>query len=202
MGISETVTRSARSQEAGRQERLASSAIIQSGRAVRYKAAGKRYATITRSLQRPDPTTEPATEAITCYKVKLDAEAAFDAWDVEHEDDYGVDEKVLASDGLDYQCDVKHAAAEDKEPGTGEDWEDYWSCISLDAYILGYPYTDLIGTVPWYKVESEVEVVKRDDVYYIHGTVNRCEEIDSQTGELFTSIQWNVTDQRVMAVYE
>lgn len=156
----------------------------------------KKYATVKRSLQRPDPTATPPVAAISCYKVKLASEEEFDAWSPTH-GVYGVATKVLWTDGLDYECIVEHTSASGKSPAN----ESYWECASLDAYILGYPYTDLIGTVPWLKVEAEVEVVLRDGKYYIHATVSRCEEENSD-GELFTSIQWNTTEWRQMAVYK
>jgi len=155
----------------------------------------KRYATIIRSLQRPDPTTTPATEAFSCYKVKLTSESEFAAWSAAY-GDYEAGDGVLWTDGLDYTCSTDHTASEAKSPANPS----YWSVWSPDAYVLGYPYTDLLGTVPWYEVGAEVEVVVREGVYYIHGTVIRCEEIDDD--RLSTSLQWNTDDLRGMAVYK
>ena len=155
----------------------------------------KKYATIVRSLQRPDPTTDPATEAISSYRVKLASEAAHDVWIATH-GLYEAEDKVLWTDGMDYECSTAHTASEGKEP----DNESYWTLISLEAFVLGYPYTDLIGTVPWFEVGAEVEVVQRSGVWYIHETASRCEEVGDD-GELFTSVQWNDDDKRVMAVY-
>ena len=154
----------------------------------------RRYATVTRSLRRPDPTTAPPTEAWSCYKIKLASEAAFAAWSASH-GLYESGDKAIWTDGLDYICLTDHTASEAKSPANPS----YWSVYSPDAYILGYPYTDLIGTVPWFEVGADVEVVVRDSIYYIHGTVSRCEEIDDD--ELFTSIQWNAEEKRAMAVY-
>jgi hypothetical protein len=126
--------------------------------------------------------------------VKLVSEAAFAAWSASH-GLYESGDKVLWTDGLDYVCLTNHTAAEDKSPENPT----YWEICSLDAYILGYPYTDLLGTVPWFEVDAEVEVVVRESVYYIHATVIRCEEVDDD--EIFTSIQWNADEKRAMAVY-
>jgi len=158
----------------------------------------KQYAFIVRSLQRPDPTTEPPTVAQTCYKIKRASEADYDAWAATH-GLYEAGDKVVWTDGLDYECLASHTSAEGKDPDNAS----YWTLISLDAYILGYPYTDLIGTVPWLKVSAEVEVVQRDFIWYIHATVSRCEEVDDD-GELSTSMQQNAdpNDWRGMSVYK
>lgn len=158
--------------------------------------ASKRYATIVRSLQRADPTTDPATEEISCYKIKLSTSPDYSDWSATH-GLYEAEDKVLWTDGLDYACLTDHTASEAKSP----DNPSYWSCINPDAYVLGYPYNDLIATVPWLKVDSEFEVVQRSGVWYICATVLRCEE-EGADGELYTSIQWNVDDWRAMAVFK
>ena len=157
----------------------------------------KRYATVVRSLQRPDPTTEPATEAISSYRVKLASEAENDAWSGTH-GLYEAEDQVVWTDGMDYECSTAHTAAEGKDP----DNESYWTLVSLEAFILGYPYTDLIGSVPWFEVGAEVEVVQRAGVWYIHETASKCETIGDE-GEVFTSFQQKADpdDWRVMAVY-
>ena len=155
----------------------------------------KQYANITRSLQRPDPTTTPPIEEISRYKVKLASEADFSAWAATH-GDYEAGDKVLWTDGLDYVCSTGHSSSSGRSP----DNSSYWTVHSPDAYILGYPYTDLIGTVPWFEVGAEVEVVVREGVYYIHETASRCEEVVNN--RLSTSMQYNVDEKRTMAVYK
>ena len=155
----------------------------------------KVFATIVRSLQRPDPTTSPATEAITCYKIKLATSEEYDEWSGTH-GLYEEDDLVLWTDGLDYRCLTDHTAAESKSPANPA----YWECACQDAYVLGYPYDDLLGGVPWFEVDAEVEVVYRDGEYRICETVERCEEIVDD--QLSTSVQWNADENRVMAVYK
>jgi len=156
----------------------------------------KQYAIVVRSLQRADPTTTPVTEEISCYKIKPTTETDYDDWYAWH-GTYSAGDKVYWTDGLDYQCLITHTASDAKDP----DNDAYWSCISPDAYILGYPYTNLIGTIPWLKVGSEVEVVVKGGTYNILETASRVEE-EGDNGELYTSMQWNTDEWRAMAVYK
>lgn len=67
MSISDTVTRSAASSEAGRRERLPSPAVVQAGRAVRHATGEQRWAKTTESAT--------ATDHITCNLLDSDGES-------------------------------------------------------------------------------------------------------------------------------
>lgn len=201
MSITETIDRSARANDAARRERLASPDVIQKGRAVRHPSGGaKQYGKILRTLQRADPTAEPPLEAITLYKLKLLAEEEYDAWSAAHGlYEVGDRAKYESPSGvfLDYECILEHMAAAGKEP-TEETW---WKVYSSDAYILGYQYNDdLTQTCPWFQVDDVLEVVEREELWYLLATVNKVETVTGSV--LATSIQWNQDSLRTMSVYK
>ena len=172
---------------------------------VRRRAAGgggeaKKYGKIVRGLRRADPTAEPPVTALTCYKIKLLSEAAYNAWSSAH-GLYEVGDRVKYEEPsdvfLDYECILEHTAAAGKEP-TETTW---WEVHSSDAFILGYDYsTDLTQTCPWFQIDDVLEIVQRSAAWYLLATVSKVEKVDGAA--LYTSIQWNDMDKRAMSVYK